>query len=435
MFGWLTEKRERPAQRVEPHIGALEFQDVPSSDAVRMGQIFGVQPSASGASVTPTTAMKVATVFRCTQIIGGAIATMPLQVYERDGQVRRPVDHDVWWLLNERPYDGWVAAAFWEWVLGNVLLRGDAFAYIKRRGPTIRELVPLHRCQVLPSRQGGVLVYDVSDPAGVCNGRTFFRCGGDDMLHFAGFGFDGVSSLSVISWAAREAIGIAIRTDEFAGQFYGSGANFQYALKVDGELGTNAAKELRERWTEKYGGRGLNPEPLLLPKGLSVQELSLSPIDAQLLESRKWQVSEICRAFGVPPHMVGEAAGTSAWGSGIEQIGIGFVRYSLQPHMTRLAQELNAKIWPVRERYFVAFDPAALQAGDLKAQAEFNSKSLGGPGAQGWRTVNEVRGEYNLPPLPGGDELTKAGGVPPATDKPTSEDNPDGSQDPATVPR
>jgi len=438
MFGWLTEKRERPASRVEPRIGnVVEFSDVPSSDSVRMGQIFGAAPSAAGAIVSPTTAMRVSTVYACVSKIAGAISTMPLPVYERLGEVRQRVEHPVWWLLNESPSLGWTAATFWDWVLGNILLRGDAFVYLKRRGRAIVEFIPLHRHQVIPSRphaEGGDLVYDVSDEFGKCTGRTMFRCGPEDMLHFPGFGFDGVSSLSVISWAAREAIGIAIRADEFAGQFYGNGSHFQYALKSTGKISAEAGKQLRDSWEEKYSGKGLNTRPLLLAEGIDVKELSISPVDAQLLESRRWQVSEICRAFGVPPHMVGEAAGTSAWGSGIEQLGIGFVRYTLLQHMTRIAQELNTKIWPVRERYFVAFDPSALLSGDMKAQAEYTSKALGGPGAQGWLTINEARRAMNMPPIPGGDEVTKAGAVALAAPTPNEEEATDDAETVGTVP-
>jgi len=127
--------------------------------------------------------------------------------------------------------------------------------------------------------------------------------------------------------------------------------------------------------------------------------------DAQLLETRKFQVIEIARAFGVPPHMVGETSASTSWGSGIEQMSIGFVRYTLGPHLRRIEQELNRKLWPRSPRYFVEFNRDGLLAGDSKTESEVISKSLGGPGAQGWMTVNEARRIKNLPPVPGGDVL------------------------------
>ena len=126
----------------------------------------------------------------------------------------------------------------------------------------------------------------------------------------------------------------------------------------------------------------------------------MSAVDQQLLESRQWQVIDIARAFGVPPHMIGETTKSTSWGSGIESQSIGFVKYTLGQHLNRAKDEINRKLFRT-SRYFVEHDVDGLMAGDSKAQAEFFAKALGGPGTQGWMSVDEVRRKKNLKPMGG----------------------------------
>ena len=128
-----------------------------------------------------------------------------------------------------------------------------------------------------------------------------------------------------------------------------------------------------------------------------------------LLQTRQWQVIDIARAFGVPPVLIGESEKTSSWGSGVEQILRAFLTFTLNPRLVMIEQELNRKLWPTRERFFLEFNRQGWLEGDNAAQTDYLTKALGGPGAQGWMTINEVRRLKNLPPIPGGDELTKAG--------------------------
>lgn len=124
--------------------------------------------------------------------------------------------------------------------------------------------------------------------------------------------------------------------------------------------------------------------------------------------TRKFEVEEIARIFGVPPHMIATEKSTS-WGSGIEQMSIGFVRYTLSRYTDPMRQEANRKIWPRSRIYFGEFNKDALLDGDSKTQGEYFGKALGGPGSQGWMTINEVRRLKNLRPIPGGDRLVFAG--------------------------
>ncbi|KWW37892.1 phage portal protein [Cupriavidus metallidurans] len=142
------------------------------------------------------------------------------------------------------------------------------------------------------------------------------------------------------------------------------------------------------------GGRG----PLILDGGLAPAQLSVNSKDAEILATRLFTVEDICRFFGVPPHMVGHTDKTTSWGSGIESQGIGFVRYTLQRHLTPLAQELNRKLWPVRQRFFVEHITAALERGDLKSRYEAYRIALGRAGEQPWMNADEVRRLENMPP-------------------------------------
>jgi HK97 family phage portal protein len=137
--------------------------------------------------------------------------------------------------------------------------------------------------------------------------------------------------------------------------------------------------------------------PLILTEGLDIKELSLSARDQQLLESRQWQVIDITRAFGVPPHMIGETTNASSFGTGIEHMGIGFQIYTTGPHTKRWQQELNYKLVPWGSNRIIEFDQRALLQSDHKGRAEYYKAALGGTQNPAWMTPNEVRKLENLP--------------------------------------
>lgn len=389
----------------------IDYHDVPSSDAVRMGEIFGELPSAAGAVVNETTAMRVSAVYAAVRLLSGAVATTPCSFYRRTPEGReRANDHDYWWLFNEQPCARFTAATFWEFITTQSLLRGDGIAYLvraNRYSPRVTGVIPVPRGQVDILRVGDRLRYRIHDQ--LADGTwAYFVADQDDVLHFPGFGFNGVHGMSFIQWGARQAIGIAIKADEHAGATFAGGASVQYAVKLPAGKRMTAEQQssFRDAWVAKYGsGAGHSKIPLILTDGLDVAELSMTAADAQLLESRKYQCEEIARAAGIPPHMIG-SANVTAWGSGIEQMGLGFLKYAVRPHLTRWSQEMNRKLFPIRDQYFQEFNVDGHLEGDSKAQAEYFAKALGGPGARGWMTQNEVRRLKNLPPIPGGDSLS-----------------------------
>ncbi len=397
---------------------------------------WGGIPAAAGLSVTADTAMRVSAVYACVSRIAGGISTLPCNVYERvwDNKRRRYVRREVedaplWWLLNEQPSAAWTAAAHWERLIEHRLLRGDHFTQIKRRPDgTVSELVPLPwgSVTVAPYTQeiGSRLFYAVND------GMTVRGVDQDDMLHFPGFGFNGVHGRSVISQAARNATGNAMAMDEYAGKFFGNGAHPSMILSTDKKMQKEQITALQEAFQRKYSGvRNSHSLPLVLTEGMTASPISVNAEDAQLLDARKFQVTDIARAFGVPPHMIG-AADVSTFGTGIESIGRSFVMYTLAQHQAVIEQELNRKLFRTVKR-FVEFDASALMQGDKAAQAAYYRAALGGPGTgKGWLSVNDVRNEDNKPPLDGEDEIFSPAITPPKPSDPDAAKEPKEPGDP-----
>lgn len=355
--------------------------------------------SASGEPVTPDTAMLVSAVYRCVSLISSGIAALPLHVYKRTaaGHPERVHDMDLWELLNLEPTARYSASEHWEKKGTEILLRGDSFTYIHRsRSGKPLELIPLPWSAVSVRRDTeewpGRLKYYISDV------RTF-GADQDDMLHFSNFGFNGVRSPSTLQFGARNAVGNALAMDKYSGTFFANGAHPSIVLSTEKKMGPELIKETRDQFVERYSGsHNANKLPLILTEGLKADRLSLSAEDAQLLEARKFQVSDVGRAFGVPSSMLNEMSGSSNWGTGLEQQNKGLVIWTLNPYLKRFEQQATRKLGG--NGLFFRFNRDALMEGDSKSQSEFWRKGLGGPGnGPGWMTVNEVRKLQNLPPV------------------------------------
>lgn len=407
MFGLTTQKE------LSRQLNALrdEFKNVSgwqNADSA-LWDAFGVVPTSAGVSVTPESAKRCSAVSACVNLIAGTIASTPVPIYRRTADGRERADHEFWWLLNEQPTPEMTAASWWEWMISSMLLRGDGIAEIVRATPgssIIKALVPLEREDVVVAEgSDGALVYGYREDGKTRGIRQ------EDILHFPGYGFNGLCGQSVIQAAARQAIGTALAADEYAGGFFSRGASPSVAIEYPAGVAPKPeqAEFLRQQFDDRYSGVKNSHRPLVLINGGKLSPVSLTPQDSQLLQTRQWQVIDIARAFGVPPILIGESEKTSSWGSGVEQILRAFLTFTLNPRLVMIEQELNRKLWPNRERYFAEFNRQGWLEGDSAAQAEYFQRALGGPGAQGWMTVNEIRRMKNLPPIPGGDEIVKAG--------------------------
>ncbi len=385
---WLASKISPAASTT---VGGIN--NVTYSDAVM--ESFGVQSSNSGMAVTPLSAMRVAAVYACVTKIS-VISTIPAHVYRTDGDERERLPRDdLWYKLNEQPSDQFTAASHWEHVISNTLLRGDSFTWIRRSlNGSVKELLPLPWGSVFPIIQNGIVKYFISLPDfGI---STWIDS--SDILHFSGFGFNGVRSQSVISHAANSAVGNALAMDAYSGNFFKNGAHASISIEAPNKMSPEQVTQLSEYIKKTHSGSdNFHKNPLVLTEGLTAKMLDITAEDSQLLESRKFQVIDIARAFGVPPHMIGETSASTSWGSGIEAMSRGFVTYTLQPHLTRIEQELNRKLFPRNTGKFVMFDRDALIEGDSAAQAAYFRAALGGPGSGfGWMSPDEVRKSKGL---------------------------------------
>lgn len=348
--------------------------------------------SASGVHVTRESAMRVSVVYAAVSLVAGAIASLPLSIHDR--KTRDKVDHDYWYMLNESAGGQWSAFAFWEYLMSSKLFEGDGFAELVRssvRSSKVIAIKPHHPLNVDPFRSGDKVLYRIT-PA---DGGPQYTLDSADVVHIPSLGFDGLRSPSPITFAGREAIGAAISAQDYSSRFFAGGANIDYALKAPGRLNDKQLQELKVSLLARAqnGGRG----PLILSGGLEPAQLSINSKDAEILATRLFSVEEISRILGVPPHMIGHTDKQSSFGTGIEQQGIAFVRYTLQRHLTPIKQELNRKLWPVREALFLEHVIEALERADLKTRYEAYRIAMGRAGELPFMGADEIRRKENMP--------------------------------------
>lgn len=384
--------------------------------AEELSQVLGLsQITASGVSVTPELAMRVSTVYACVSLIAGAIASLPVAIYERGpGGIKRRVDADapgpIWWLLNEQANDEMTTFDAMLYAVAAKLLYGDGYIELRRTGAQktgpIKSLFPHHPGRVWPLRDTvtGEKFYRVQPPLGPA-----YVVHDIDMLHLSSLGYDPVvmRSPSVITSAAREAVGSAVAAESYMAELFSDGATFDYALRAAGNISKDQLDSLKASLVSRAAGN--RRLPLILTGGLEPAQLSVNPKDAEILASRSFSVEDIARFFGVPPHMVGHQEKSTSFGTGIEQQGISFARYTLMRHMQPLMQEINRKVWPVRERWFAEFDLSGLERTDMTARFNAYRVAIGRAGEPGWMTQNEIRARENMPPVADGDDINQGG--------------------------
>lgn len=378
-----------------------------TSDQIRASSVWddlaNTSIASGSSSVNEVTAMQSSAVYACVNLIGGAIASMPAHIYKRLTDRRERADSPLWWLLNEQPSPDISAATMWEYAITSLLLQGDAFIRILRRSAYNSEIIglePWAPSRVNVKRVDGRLVYVLTPIVG-----DMFAVDQADMIHIPGPGFNGFRGMSQIKYTLRNPAGIALAADNYSKDFFDNSARPDFVLSTTGNLTEKQIELLRNSWEDRYGGQGNHHKPAILFGGLDVKQLSMNSEDAQLLGTRQFQIEDIARVFGVPPFMIGHTEKTTSWGSGVEQMAIGFVKFTLTRHLKKIEQEVNRKFWPTREKYFVEFLTAGLERGDYKSRNEGYRIALGRAGEPGWMTINEVRAIENLPPDPDGNKL------------------------------
>ena len=398
--------------------GLFRTRDAPTNRTSGSAYSFFMGGSTSGKRVNERTAMQMTAVYSCVRILSEAIAGLPLHVYKYNetGGKEKAVDHPLYFLLHDEPNPEMTSFVFRETLMTHLLLWGNAYAQIIRNGKgEVVSLYPLMPDRMTVNRDTkGQLYYEYqvsNDDAPTVKGSTLILKP-SDVLHIPGLGFDGLVGYSPIAMA-KNAIGMAIACEEYGAKFFANGANPSGVLEHPGTLKDPA--KVRDSWNAAFGGSSNSHKVAVLEEGLKYTPISISPNEAQFLETRKFQIDEIARIFRVPTHMVGDLEKSSF--SNIEQQSLEFVKYTLDPWVSRWEQAIARSLFSQTEKttYFIKFNVDGLLRGDY--QSRMQGYSIGRNA--GWMSANDIRELENLDRIPaeeGGDLYLVNGNMLPLKD-------------------
>lgn len=356
--------------------------------------------TATGAKVTPQTALAHGDVYACIRALSDAAGSLPLHVYSRDdagGHTRAPKSPQG--RLMRRPHPLLTQSALNGMIVAH--LNGWGNAYIgkirDRRGEIVR-LWPIHPSRVSVEVKAGEPSFTVSASGEDRQAGVFNRA---DILHIKGLTDDGIIGLSPIS-QAREVLGLGITMAAYAGRFFDNSAYPGGVIKVQGELSEGAAQRLRQDWDRFHRGVKNTARTAVLEGGADFEAITVSPQDAQFVEQRRLSTTEIARIFRVPPWMIAADAGSSMTYSNVEQQMIQFAVYSLRPWLVAIEQAFAADddLFPADGSVFCEFLMDAILRADTATRTASYTAAHGR-----WMTTNEIRARENLPRVDDGDVL------------------------------
>lgn len=361
--------------------------------------------SSAGKSVNERSAMQMTAVYACVRILSEAVAGLPLHLYryKDDGGKEKAIDHSLYHLLHDEPNKEMSSFIFRETLMTHLLLWGNAYAQIIRNGKgEVIALYPLMPNKMKVDRgEDGEIYYLYSRSTDEANTKedSSVVLTPREVLHIPGLGFDGLVGYSPIAMA-KNAIGLAIATEEYGAKFFANGAAPSGVLEHPGTIKDPA--RLRENWNSTFGGSANSGKVAVLEEGMKYTPISISPEQAQFLETRKFQINEIARIFRIPPHMVGDLEKSSF--SNIEQQSLEFVKYTLDPWIIRWEQSLSRSLLTPDEKktYFFKFNLEGLLRGDYASRMNGYATAR----QNGWMSANDIRELENLDKIPaelGGD--------------------------------
>ncbi|NBJ95325.1 phage portal protein [Parablautia muri] len=385
--------------------GLFRARDAPQNRTSGSAYSFFMGGSTSGKRVNERSSMQMTAVYSCVRILSEAVAGLPLHFYRytNNGGKEKAVDHPLYFLLHDEPNPEMTSFVFRETLMTHLLLWGNAYSQIIRNGKgEVIALYPLMPDRMNVERDSkGQLYYEYTvsmDDAPTVKGSTVVLPP-SEVLHIPGLGFDGLVGYSPIAMA-KNAIGMAIACEEYGAKFFANGAQPSGVLEHPGTL--KDPTRVRESWQSTFGGSHNANKVAVLEEGMKYTPISISPEQAQFLETRKFQINEIARIFRVPPHMVGDLEKSSF--SNIEQQSLEFVKYTLDPWVSRWEQSMARSLLTPEEKkqYFVKFNVDGLLRGDY--QSRMNGYAVGRQ--NGWMSANDIRELENLDRIPeelGGD--------------------------------
>lgn len=356
------------------------------------------QAADSGEVVSDSTVLGLSAVWACTNLLAGTIGSLPLMTYGAGAKGREVLrEHDLFRLLHDSPNYDQTALDFWEFISASLELWGNAYAAkeLDSKGKLLA-LVPIRPDLVSVRRlKNGDLEYRWTE-----NGQSYARTD-SGVLHIRGFGGNPLGGMSTLHFG-RQAFGLSRAVDRAAAATFKNGLRPSGALTFKDWLTPEKRAVAETKLVDKFVGAQNAGRPMVLEGDTKWVPFTINPEDAQMLESRRFSVEEICRFFGVPPHMIGHTEKSSSWGTGLEQQTLAFQKFTLRRRLKRIEQAVNKQLLTAAERargMYVEFNIEGLLRGDSASRSNFYQSGL----SNGWLTINEVRQRENLGPVEGGD--------------------------------
>lgn len=366
--------------------------------------------SSAGIAVKPENAMAVSAVYGCVRLLRESLGSLPFRVYRRTGErSKEPApDHFLWQVLHDRPNSWQTPMEFREMGVSHLCLRGNFYCEIFGWGEKT-QLIPLNPDRMkVEQNPGGKLKYTYRVQSG--EPRVYSQ---ENIFHVRGMSLNGVVGVSVLEYA-RHAVGLAIAQETHGASLFKNGGlpTFWISRPAERKWTPDAQKNFRTGWRALHAGAENAGNPPILQDDMAIHELGLSNRDSQWIEARGFGAEEICRFFGISPHMVGVK--TVAPLGSIEQQSLEYVIYTLTPLAARWEQAANRDLVDDRETYYTKIVLDGLLRGDMKSRYEAHNISVQG----GWGLVNEARELEDRDPIEGGDtprypaNMQPAGGGP-----------------------
>lgn len=348
--------------------------------------------------VTDERILQISTVWRCVSLISTLTACLPLDVFETDKKGNRAkvdLSNPLARLLRHSPNQYMTAQEFREAMTMQLCFYGNAYALIERnKSGDVISLLPLLSANMDVRLEGKNIIYKYQ------RDKEFVNFKHSDIFHLKGFGFNGLVGLSPIAYSCKTA-STAVAMEDQQREFYANGAKSPKILTTgDKVISKEQRAQVEENFKEIAGGP-VKKRLWILEAGFQAHDIGVSPQDAETMASRKFQVSEIARFFGVPPHLVGDVEKSTSWGTGIEQQNLGFLQYTLQPYISRWENSIAR--WLLKPSDVGVLHAEHNLDGLLRGDSASRAAFMKAMGESGLRTINEMRRLDNYPPLEGGD--------------------------------
>jgi HK97 family phage portal protein len=347
--------------------------------------------SSTGVPVSPESSLRSTAVFACVRVLAETIAALPLVTYRRLPRGKeRATDFYLYPILHDTPNPEMTSFIYRETITSHVVLWGNGYSEMQLDGAgRVVALWPLLPQYTVPMRApDGTLFYKTYVPGVGYRGLT-----ADRVFHVRGLGLNGLMGLSPIA-LARNAVGLSLATEDYGSRWFGNGSAPGLVLKYPGNLSDEQYEAAQASWEAAHGGLSNAHRVAILEGGITVEKIGIPNNDAQFLDTRKFQLTEIARLFRIPPHLIGDLERST--NNNIEQQSLEFVMYSMLPWFARWEQEISRSIMLEQERtnYFAEFLIDSLLRGDTTTRYNAYSSAINA----GWMTRNEVRERENMNP-------------------------------------